>query len=76
VERLTAAESEVRRLDILVAELVDALRKHDKFGADIYDRQHDEERIRPENVPPVVDRPLAPWEMPVREILVRRGRWW
>ena len=76
VERLTAAESEVRRLDVLVAELVDDLKKHDKFGADIYDRRHDEERIRPETVRPVVDRPLAPWEIPVREVPVRRGRWW
>ncbi len=76
VERLTAAESEVRRLDILVAELVDDLKKHDKFGAEIYDRRHDEERIRPETVRPVVDRPLAPWELPVREVPVRRGRWW
>lgn len=53
VERLTAAEAEVRRLDILIAEVVDALRMHDKFGADIYDRRHDEERIRPETVRPV-----------------------
>lgn len=66
----------MRRLDILVAELVDALRKHDKFGADIYDRRHDEERILPETVRPLVERSLAPWELPVREIPVRRGRWW
>lgn len=76
VERLTAAESEVRRLDILVANVADALRKHDTFGADIYEREHNEERIRPETVRPVIDRPLAPWEIPVREIPVRRGRWW
>lgn len=76
VERLTAAEAEVRRLDILVATLVDALRKHDTFGADIHERDHNENRIRPETVRPVIDRPLAPWEMPVREVPVRRGRWW
>ena len=76
VERLTAAESEVYRLDILVAELIDALRKHDKFDADTYERRHDAERIRPETVRPVVDRPLAPWELPVREVPIRRGRWW
>jgi hypothetical protein len=76
VERLTAAEAEVRRLDILIGTLVDTLRKHDKFGADIYERDHDENRIRPETTRPVIDRPLAPWEMPVREIPVRRGRWW
>jgi hypothetical protein len=77
VERLTAAESEVRRLDILVATLIDGLRKHDNIGADIYERHHNEERIRPETVRPVIDRPLAPWEMPVREVPAgRRRRWW
>ena len=76
VERLTAAEAEVRRLDILVVTLVDMLRKHDTFGADIYERDHDENRIRPETIRPVIDRPPAPWELPVREVPVRRGRWW
>lgn len=76
VERLTAAEAEVRRLDILVSTLVDTLRKHDTFGADIYERDHDENRIRPETVRSVIDRPLAPWEILVREVPVRRGRWW
>ena len=57
VERLTAAESEVRRLDILVAKLVDSLRTHDKFAAEISEREHDQERIRPETVRPIVDRP-------------------
>lgn len=76
VERLTAAEGEVRRLDILVAKLVDSLRTHDKFGAEIWEREHDQERIRPETVRPVVDRPLAPWEIPMQEVPVRRGRWW
>ena len=55
VERLTAAEAEVRRPDILVAKLVDDLKRHDKSGADIYDRRHDEKRVRPETVRPVVD---------------------
>jgi hypothetical protein len=76
VERLTAAEREVRRLDILVAKLVDSLKPHDKFAAEIWEREHDQERIRPETVRPIVDRPLAPWEIPVREVPVRRGRWW
>ena len=35
-----------------------------------------DERIRPKNVRPVVDRPLAPWEMPVREIRGPQRRWW
>lgn len=76
VERLTAAEAEVRRLDILVANLVDSLRRHDQWGAEAYEREHNDERIRPETVRPVVDRPLAPWEIPIREVPVRRGRWW
>lgn len=76
VERLTAAEAEVQRLDILVAELIDSLRAHNDFSAEAFDRQHNEDRVRPETVRPVVDRPLAPWEMPVREVPARRGRWW
>ena len=76
VERLAAAEAESERLDILVATLVDALRTHDHNLAEIYEREHEDERIRPETVRPVVDRPLAPWELPVHEVPVRRGRWW
>jgi hypothetical protein len=77
-ERLTAAEAEVRRLDILVATLIDRLKHHDDvIHADIYEREHDEERVTPETVRPVVDRPLAPWEIPDREVPARRrGRWW
>lgn len=76
VERLAAAEAESERLDILVATLIDALRKHDQNLAAICEREHEEKRVRPEAVRPVVDRPLAPWELPVREVPVRRGRWW
>ncbi|MBB3602784.1 hypothetical protein FHT40_002445 [Mycolicibacterium sp. BK556] len=76
VERLTAAEAEVRRLDILVAELVDALKEHQPHHADALEQRHNEERIRHETVRPVVERPLAPWEIPVREVRVRGRRWW
>jgi hypothetical protein len=76
VERLMAAEAEVQRLDILVANLVDLVRKHDVNAADAYEHEHDDERVRPETVRPVVDRPLAPWELPLREVPARRGRWW
>lgn len=76
VERLTAAEAEVRRLDVLIARMVDALRVHHEFDAEHFEREHNEERIRPETIRPVVDRPLAPWEIPVREIRVRGRRWW
>jgi hypothetical protein len=71
-ERLTAAEAEVRRLDILASEVIDTLRQHNAIHADVYERKRNEDRIRPENVRPVVDRPLAPWEIPVREIRVSR----
>ncbi len=75
-ERLTAAEAEVRRLDILIARVIDTLKQHDAIYADISEREHNEERISPERVRPVVDRPLAPWEIPVKEVPVRRGRRW
>jgi hypothetical protein len=75
-ERLTAAEAEVRRLNILLARAIDMLKQHNTIHADIFEREHDNERIQPENVRPVVDRPLAPWEMPVREIRVPQRRWW
>jgi hypothetical protein len=76
-ERLTAAEAENRRLDILVAKLIDRLKHHeDAINADIYEREHNEQRITPDTVRPVVDRPLAPWELPVRKIPTPRRRWW
>lgn len=76
-ERLTAAEAEVRRLDILLARLIDALKEYNTFHAEAFEREHNEGRITGETVRPLIDRPLAPWEMPVREIPARRrGRWW
>lgn len=76
-ERLLAAEAEVRRLDILIARVIDTVKEHNSFQSDIFEREHNDERIRPETIRPIVDRPLAPWEMPVREIPARRrGRWW
>jgi hypothetical protein len=76
-ERLTAAEAEVRRLDILVAKLIDRLKHHDDtIHADIDEREHNEDRVTAATVRPVVDRPLAPWELPVREVPARRRRWW
>jgi hypothetical protein len=76
-ERLTAAEAEVRRLNILSAKLIDAIKEHNTFHAEAFEREYNEERIRPETIRPLIDRPLAPWEMPVREIPARRrGRWW
>ncbi|WP_157931069.1 hypothetical protein [Mycobacteroides abscessus] len=65
-ERLLAAEAEVQRLDILVAKLIDLVRQHDPHQADWLDQEHDDERIRPEAIRPVIDRPLEPQEIPVR----------
>ena len=39
-------------------------------------REHDEDRIRPESVWPIIDRPLAPCELPVREYPVPGRRSW
>lgn len=74
-ERLLAAEAETRRLDLLVTELVAALeRAGDKIMATAYADEHERDRITPEKARPVVDRPLDPSEIPVREV-VRRRRW-
>ncbi|WP_421874627.1 hypothetical protein [Mycolicibacterium wolinskyi] len=75
VERLEAAEGEVRRLDVLVAELIDVVREHNTFSAQAFEIRHNDDRIRPETVRPLIDRPLAPWEIPVKEIRVRGRRW-
>lgn len=76
-ERLLAAEAEVRRLDILVTQLISVVRKYDPDNADAYTREHDDERIRLEAIRPVVERPLAPSEMPVIRVPVRQNwRYW
>lgn len=77
-ERLAAAEAEGRRLDELLARVLDELKTHNhSFVADVIEREHVEERITPEKLRPVVDRPLKPSEIPVRyERAPRRwGRW-
>jgi len=74
-ERLTAAEAEVRRLDILVARLIDEARERGSdIFADVMEEEHNKERVTPEKIRPVPDRPLSPHEIPVREVPVRR-RW-
>lgn len=75
-ERLRAAESEARRLDLLLARAIEELGVHDERTADSLTEAHEKERITPERIRPVIDRPLAPWEMPFREIRVRGRRWW
>jgi hypothetical protein len=76
-ERLLATEAEVRRLDVLITRLISVVREYDPDNADAYTRQHDDERIRPEAIRPVVDRPLAPSEIPVIKVPVRQNwRYW
>ncbi|GAA0902696.1 hypothetical protein Vau01_111910 [Virgisporangium aurantiacum] len=76
-ERLTAAEAENHRLDLLVVELIKAL---DLAGettqAEQFAEEHERDRITPYLARPVVDRPLHWSEMPVREVPVYRRRRW
>lgn len=75
-ERFLAAEAEVHRLDVLVTDLVktlDGLGEHD--AAARFADEHEQDRITPHTIRPIVDRPLHPSEIPVREVRVRR-RWW
>jgi hypothetical protein len=74
-ERLLAAEAETQRLDVLVTRLIQVLKQAgDTTIATTYAEEHDRERITPATIRPVVDRPLHPSEIPVREIRTRR-RW-
>ncbi|MBL0706277.1 hypothetical protein [Sinomonas cellulolyticus] len=66
-ERLAAAEAEVHRLDALVVRLIDELKEHGHArAAEIIAQTHEDERITPYNVRPIVDRPLKPSEIPIR----------
>ncbi len=77
-ERLVAAEAEVRRLDILLARLIDAMKDDAHQGGAMFaqrmEEEHERERITPATVRPVVERPLDPSEIPVRYVQSRR-RW-
>lgn len=75
-ERLLAAEAKCQRVDELLARTIDALRTDCRDSlADAFEREHEQERVTPCNIRPVPDRPLQPWEIPVREVTMRR-RWW
>lgn len=67
-ERLLAAEAEVKRLDILLAEAVDRLRKRDEGAAEMIEREHEEDRITAYAIRPVPQRPLKPHEIPRIEV--------
>ncbi|WP_280258439.1 hypothetical protein [Nocardia wallacei] len=74
-ERLLAAEAEVRRLDILAAELIDTLKEFKPDLTREWELEHNTERVLPESIRPEIDRPLEPWEIPVRPIRTRARRW-
>lgn len=77
-QRLTAAEAEVRRLDIIIARLVDAMGDETFTGSAMFaesmEEEHERERITAATIRPVVDRPLDPSEIPVQYVQ-RRRRW-
>ena len=76
--RLAAAEAEVRRLDEMLARVLDELNAQShSIVAGVIEREQVEERITPEKLRPVIDRPLKSSEIPVRyERAPRRwGRW-
>lgn len=76
-ERVDAAEAEVRRLDELLARMIDQLKAHEHtYVAEIIEQEHVEGRITPATVRPVVERPLKPSEIPVIHVPVRSRRWW
>ncbi|MGI5180126.1 hypothetical protein ACQEVZ_27750 [Dactylosporangium sp. CA-152071] len=76
-ERLTAAEAENHRLDLLVVELIKALDlAGETMQAEQFAEEHERDRITPYLARPVVDRPLHWSEMPVREVKVYRRRHW
>lgn len=76
-ERLTAAEAENHRLDLLVVQLIKALDLAGETAhAEQFAEEHERERITPYLARPVVDRPLDWSEIPVREVKVYRRPHW
>jgi hypothetical protein len=74
-ERLAAAEAENQRLDELLGRMTETFKERGETGpAEIFEREHEEERITPYKIRPVPERPLDPSEIPVR-IVQTRG-WW
>jgi hypothetical protein len=72
-ERLLAAEAETQRLDVLVTDLIKAVAgAGDERSAERFAVEHERDRVTPDKIRPLVDRPLDPSEIPVREVRVRR----
>ncbi|WP_139812278.1 hypothetical protein [Prescottella equi] len=76
-ERLIAAEAEVQRLDELLTRVLDCLESTGDSNARVFTREHVEDRVTPENIRPVVERPLGWWDVPAPpERRHFRRRWW
>ncbi|MGK2881969.1 MAG: hypothetical protein ACSLE6_14620 [Mycobacterium sp.] len=74
-ERLAATEAENHRLELLIDRMIDALADHGAIHlARGMAQEFQDERITPDNIRPVVERPLRPSEIPVRYERSRR-RW-
>lgn len=74
-ERLGAAEADNRRLEELLSNLFEELKRlGHSSAAEHLVRAYEEERITPANFRPVVDRPLKPSKIPVGYERVPR-RW-
>jgi hypothetical protein len=77
-QRLTAAEAEVHRLDVIVASLIDVMKDETYQGGVMFaksiEEEHERDRITALTVRPVVERPLQPSEIPVHYVQ-RRRRW-
>jgi hypothetical protein len=56
-ERLLAAEAEVNRLNIILAQAVDRLRGTNEGAAEMIEKEHEEDRITPYTIRPVPQRP-------------------
>jgi hypothetical protein len=62
------------RLDVLVAELIDALRHAGgEHAAAAFEEEHERDRVTPPKSRPVIDRPLDISEIPVRYLPARRS---
>ena len=74
-ERLAAAEAEIHRLDELIARAAGVMRDNKLMSQAAWlDEEHEQERITPFTVRPVVERPLDPNEIPVTPVY--RRAWW
>lgn len=74
-EQRVTAEAEVQRLKVLCAELIDSLREFRPHWPDAFDERLRRDRIKPETIRPLVERPLDPSEVQVR-VEYRAGRRW